>query len=360
MKPKPEFHFLGFARGLAYSLLAAFIASLFFRKFGTSVLAGTLSFGLLMPLGAAGIHLILPKLRTRSFLLTVLLQVLAISIVMGFAFLVSLHLTIVSRPDLTLFDPQLMQDYGRIFVSRTPEGTPRPTPALWGVVGAIALTFAISALLQISAKLGKGVLWNWVTGKYHEPREETRIFMFLDLKDSTTLAERLGNLRFSALVRDFFQAMSKPALATGAEVSHYIGDEAVLSWKPKTGAKNANCVRFLMLFHEEIEKCRPYFESTYGHVPEFKAGVHIGEVVATEVGDVKSEIVFHGDVMNTTARVTGLCNELGQTLLVTGELREALGPALDPYTLSAFGQKVVKGRVAPVVVYGIDLASPTA
>jgi adenylate cyclase len=34
-----------------------------------------------------------------------------------------------------------------------------------------------------------------------------------------------------------------------------------------------------------------------------KAGAHVGRVVATEVGTIKSEIVFHGDVVNTTARV---------------------------------------------------------
>ncbi len=45
---------------------------------------------------------------------------------------------------------------------------------------------------QLDRLLGPGVLLRYVLGRYHQPRRERRIFMFLDLKSSTSLAEALG------------------------------------------------------------------------------------------------------------------------------------------------------------------------
>jgi adenylate cyclase len=40
-------------------------------------------------------------------------------------------------------------------------------------------------------------------------------------------------------------------------------------------------------------------------VPEFKGALHGGNVVVSEVGKYKSEIAYHGDVLNTTSRMLG-------------------------------------------------------
>jgi len=55
----------------------------------------------------------------------------------------------------------------------------------------------------------------------------------------------------------------------------------------------------------------------YGVYPEFKAGLHAGKVVVTWIGDIKKEIVYHGDVLNTTSRLEAECNRYNQTLLVS-------------------------------------------
>ncbi len=43
-------------------------------------------------------------------------------------------------------------------------------------------------------------------------------------------------------------------------------------------------------------------------MPEFKAGFHIGKVITAEIGVIKKDIIFTGDVLNTTARIQGLSN----------------------------------------------------
>ena len=94
----------------------------------------------------------------------------------------------------------------------------------------LAIMLVLVFIGSVAQKLGPGVLWNWLVGKYHEPREERCVFMFVDLRGSTSLAERLGDRRFSALVRDVFFDITPALLEHEARVSHFIGDEVVLYW----------------------------------------------------------------------------------------------------------------------------------
>ncbi len=62
----------------------------------------------------------------------------------------------------------------------------------------------------------------------------------------------------------------------------------------------------------------------FGHVPEFKAGLHYGDVITAEIGDLKKEIVYNGDVLNTTARIQSMCNQFNQRLIASEALVSAL------------------------------------
>lgn len=334
-----------FFRSLHWSFGAAFLFSLAGVGRGAPIWVTTCSFGILMPLAAVVARMFLAAVRFRSFLLTVVVHSAAMFLFFGGAFLLSISLTIVSAQKGGLFSSESWALVGEIIQHPGVRGP---------MLGSVGLAFIITAISKISNKLGPGVLRNWLTGKYHEPREETRVFMFLDLRDSTTLAEKLGNLKFSALVRDFFSDMSQVCFPTKAEVSHYIGDEAVISWRPDRAKLNTNVLRFVVLFQEKLAENRRAYEEKYGHVPEFKVGAHMGSVVATEVGESKSEIVFHGDVMNTTARIQQLSSSLGHDFLISAELATFL--ELDPtlYATTDFGLQSLKGKEVPIQVFGIN------
>ncbi len=51
-------------------------------------------------------------------------------------------------------------------------------------------------LLDVSEKYGSGVFENLLLGKYHKPGVEERIFMFLDLNSSTSIAESIGDEKY--------------------------------------------------------------------------------------------------------------------------------------------------------------------
>lgn len=343
MRSTPRELWLQFWHTSAITLVVAFVMSFLGLAKLTPIWASTLSFGFSMPLARILLSLIVERVRFRSFVLTVLAHATSVSLCFGGAFFFSLFLCVWAA--VGNLDGG-WRNFLHVAGSR---------PIGYSASGAVAIAFIITGIANFSKKLGHEVFWNWVTGYYHEPKEEIRFFMFLDLKDSTTLAEQLGDLKFSALVRDFFQDVSRPCFETRAVVSHYIGDEVVLSWKPGDGRANRNCVRYFFLVKRSIEQRADYYRSQYGHVPEFKAGLHLGSVVATEVGESKSEIVFHGDVMNTTARITGLCGTLGCDFLISkGAHGAAAFDTDDVYHVTDFGEQHLKGREKPVVVFGLQ------
>lgn len=85
------------------------------------------------------------------------------------------------------------------------------------------VSFLFSFLKTVDRKFGPGNLWKLIIGTYYHPKEEELIFMFLDLKGSTTHAERLGHVRFSELIQDCFIDLSV-VIDHQALVYQYVGD----------------------------------------------------------------------------------------------------------------------------------------
>jgi adenylate cyclase len=177
---------------------------------------------------------------------------------------------------------------------------------------------------QLNRLLGPGNLARYMFGRYHRPRQETRIFMFLDLRDSTSIAERLEVGAYYAFLNDVFHHIAEPVLATKAQIYQYVGDQVVLTWPMASGLQNGNCVRAFYEIDAVIQRHGAYYLARYGLVPEFKAGLHGGEVISAEIGELKRDLIYSGDVLNTTARIQSECNRLDARLLVSMELFERL------------------------------------
>jgi len=178
--------------------------------------------------------------------------------------------------------------------------------------------------LQINDKFGPGIIWKFLRGHYANPKEEQRIFLFADLMSSTSIAEKLGNEQYHHLLKDFFADLTNPILFNKGEIYQYVGDEIVISWKLKIGLEDNHCLRCYFEMQEAIEKKREQYLRRYGLVPEFKAGVHSGSVIAGEVGIIKRDITFSGDVLNTAARIQSKCNEYQVKILSSNSLLDQL------------------------------------
>lgn len=200
---------------------------------------------------------------------------------------------------------------------------------------------------QLDRLLGPGTLMRYLFGRYHRPRREARIFMFLDLKDATAIAERLDVDAYYALLNDFFHDLAEPVLATKAQIYQYVGDQVVLTWPMETGLQDANCLRVFSEIDAVIRRRGPYYLAQYGLIPAYKAGVHGGEVIRAEIGDLKRDLIYNGDVLNTTARIQAECNRCEARLLVSSSLFARL--PLPPGTKAeSLGDVPLKGKQHPI------------
>jgi adenylate cyclase len=206
--------------------------------------------------------------------------------------------------------------------------------------------------LQINRLLGEGILWKFIRGKYHKPREEERIFMFLDMKSSTTIAEQLGHVRFYTLLNELFHEISKPILQTKAEIYQYVGDEMVLTWEVTHGLNNSNCLRTFFMFQECLLRNGENYMKNFGVKPEFKAGLHFGKVISAQIGDLKREIVYNGDVLNTTSRIQNECNKYQRSCLVSGTLMKRL-EHLNGFQWERIDTVTLRGKETEVELFSV-------
>ena len=219
------------------------------------------------------------------------------------------------------------------------------------------VNFIINFTRQITLKFGPGNLTKFITGRFHHPKEETRIFMFLDMKDSTTHAERLGHVKFGELIQDCFSDLTVIEKRQ-AEVYQYVGDEAIVYWEVDRGLKLLNCIRAYFDFKQQLIDRAPYYRRKYNLDPVFKAGANIGQVTVTEIGDIKRDLAFLGDTMNTAARIQGLCGKYDADLLISDSLREHLNGASD-LELEQIDHLGLKGKQQSVGIYSVKLKSST-
>ncbi len=205
----------------------------------------------------------------------------------------------------------------------------------------------------ISENLGHHVFLNFIYGKYHQPKIEKRIFMFLDMKSSTTIAESLGHIKYFKLLETYYNIMSDSIINSLGEVYQYIGDEIVISWTPDKGFSQANCIKCFFDIRDHLHESNEVFFREFGFKIGFKAGIHFGEVTIGEIGALKKEIVFTGDVLNTTARIQSLCNQLKSDLLISGAIKDLLPQS--SYQYSPKGEIELKGRHKKEELFSVSI-----
>jgi len=210
----------------------------------------------------------------------------------------------------------------------------------------VSISFSLFVSLfysEISENIGHGVLMNFFTGKYHKPIEEKRIFLFSDMKSSTNIAEQLGHIKYFELLKEYYSDFSDAIIRHSGEVYQYIGDEIVISWKFEEGIKNNNCINCFFTMGEDLQKKADWYTSNFGVAPTFKAGLHLGKVTTGEIGALKKEIIFTGDVLNTTARIQGLCNQYDVDVLISEDLLVELNLG-NQFQIRSLGITELKGK----------------
>jgi len=218
----------------------------------------------------------------------------------------------------------------------------------------IVLILLLNFILQSIKNMGNYNLESFLTGKYRKPVVEDRTFLFLDLKGSTSHAEKLGYLVYSQMIKDCMDDVNFLLPRYKAEVYQYVGDEVVITWKTDEAVDNLNFIEIFYAFERLLEKRAGHYKKKYDMFPIFKAGANSGRVTATEIGVVNRDLAFHGDVLNTAARLQEQCNKLERRLLMSGHLKHQIGNMYSiPYDFEFMGNQQLKGKHDNVDVYAV-------
>ncbi len=207
---------------------------------------------------------------------------------------------------------------------------------------------------MVNDKYGPGNLRSFFMGRYFRPQREEHIFMFLDLRSSTYIAQVLGEQQYFNFIKDVIRDATPVILKHKGRIYQYVGDEITVSWWMNQGLNKLNCIRCPMEIRKIFNHRSSYYTAQYGVVPDFKAGLHCGPVMVGEIGVVKRDIAFSGEVVGTAARIQNRCNHLEVNLLISQDLKDLLpweGSRLIP---EHKGDLLIKGKMVNLPLYTVN------
>lgn len=216
----------------------------------------------------------------------------------------------------------------------------------------MAMFFITQLILIINEKYSAGVFLDILVGRYINPKVENRIVMFMDLKDSTPIAEKLGHALYFEFIRDFIYRVSQAIIEFEGTIYQYVGDEVVCSW-PLSQRNARRCLDVVIESRKNIQKRSEVFRRKYDIVPEFRVGIHVGKVTIGEIGVLKKDLAMSGDVMNTTARIRSACNELHHNFIVSKDYMEYID--LKGWQAESLGEVELKGKGSTVGLFQLRI-----
>ena len=216
----------------------------------------------------------------------------------------------------------------------------------------LLLAFSVNFVRMISRKMGQGMLVSYIRGTYYSPVHETRIIMFVNIVDTKKILKKLESKKFHAFLSDLFYDLTPPVVSNRGIIYEYIEDLMVISWAMDKGLKDASCIRVFFDIQNTINAHKEKYLEKYGFVPHVQAGLHTGSVVRAEIGEVKTQIVFQGDTMNTTSRILDKCSEMGKGLLASDQLIRMIGlPRI--YSKESVGKINLRGKEESMELFKI-------
>jgi adenylate cyclase len=222
------------------------------------------------------------------------------------------------------------------------------------LIYALAVSAVVVSVIRIRDLIGSEVFLSLLVGRYHRPKREERVFLFVDLVGSTRFAESFGDLRAQEFLSAFFATLAEPVRAHRGAVDDYVGDMALITWPLARGLKDARCVACVFAIEEALAREAATFRERFGAVPRFRAALHAGSVVTAEVGVDRHKIAYFGDTVNATARLESLCGTLGIPVLISADLLDRIATLPDGVVARRLGDHSVRGRDRPLAVAALE------
>jgi adenylate cyclase len=173
--------------------------------------------------------------------------------------------------------------------------------------------------------------------------------MFVDINDSTALAERLGAVQIKSLVGKFLFDISRPITDYGGEIYLYKGDGLIAIWAWHEAIRQNKLLRAIDAVFAGVEHEDENYRRQFGVAPTFRIGVHGGDVVISEQGDTKRSIGIYGITINIAARMEEAAKIHGVNCAISGDVAGAFSESAD--RLHPIGHERIKGISTEVPIF---------
>ena len=213
----------------------------------------------------------------------------------------------------------------------------------------IALSVVTITCLRVISFIGGRNLFHLISGKYHRPLIEKRLFLFLDMKGSTQIVERLGAVKTREMIGQFFFDISQPITDNDGEIYRFTGDGMVAVWDFDKGVKDNQVIRAIDSIITAISSKADYYQKTFDQIPQFRIGVHGGDIVVCQEGSTKRAIGFYGETIHIAARIEQTAKKMDKNYLLSGQVVNHLA-GLDNRLLK-IGALELRGIHTPVTAY---------
>lgn len=183
--------------------------------------------------------------------------------------------------------------------------------------------------------------------------------LFSDVRDFTTLSERMPPEVVTAVLQRYFDHMVAPVHRFDGTVDKFIGDGMmVLFGAPRRSADPCgDAVQCALAMMAELDRLNAEFAKEGLPQLTIGIGINFGTVTVGNIGSSeRHNYSAIGDTVNVAARVEGLTKELGRKIVITQAVVDRIG---ERFHFDPLGAHNVKGH-SPVEVWGIRTARVAA
>lgn len=181
-------------------------------------------------------------------------------------------------------------------------------------------------------------------------KELTATIFFSDIKNFTTISEKISPTELVALLNDYFSAATDVILNYQGLIDKYIGDAIMAVFGAPVFKKNhaeLACAAALIV-QQQIKKL---WQGKNQHKPELltRIGINTGNIVVGNIGStLRLDYTAIGDSVNLASRLEGV-NKVYATNIIISE--STYLDVKDQFLTRSLDRLRVKGKNEPVLIY---------
>jgi adenylate cyclase len=181
-------------------------------------------------------------------------------------------------------------------------------------------------------------------------QERYLVNMFVDMRGSTTLAEKRLPFDTVFIVNRFLTAVSQAVIECGGQPNQFVGDGELalfgLNTSPQTACRQA--LQAAALIARNIEELNQFLSHDLLEPIRFGIGIHGGEVIVGDIGYGDHHVFTAlGDAVNVAARLQDRTKELECEVILSEEVYKTAGL---PVSLLPEQELPIRGRAVPLTV----------